>query len=97
VIVIDNTSFHRTKKVQQLFYTAGFKLICLPFYSSDLNPIEDFFVELKALLRKTRQPSRNSSKQCFNVFLEWGINAAGSRKRSVYGHFRYAGITVEEL
>ena len=32
--------------------TAAANLLCLPPYSPDLNPIEQFFAKLKALLRK---------------------------------------------
>lgn len=52
VIIMDNASFHRSKRVEQLYYNAGVKLLYLPPYSPDLNPIEEFFAELKALIRR---------------------------------------------
>ncbi|MSO68014.1 MAG: IS630 family transposase, partial [Pseudolabrys sp.] len=43
---------HKGKAVRQLIRSAGAKLILLPKYSPDLNPIEQVFAKLKHLLRK---------------------------------------------
>jgi transposase len=51
VLVMDNASFHRSDQIKQLCYDAGVKLIYLPPYSPDFNPIEEFFAELKALIK----------------------------------------------
>ena len=48
---MDNASFHRTMKIEQMCTDSGIKLIYLPPYSPDLNPIEESFSELKHLLR----------------------------------------------
>ena len=50
VVVIDNASFHHSERMQALFDTFGVKLIYLPMYSPDLNPIKEFFGELKAFI-----------------------------------------------
>ncbi len=52
VLVMDNTSFHHSERVAQLCSEAGVKLVYLPPYSPDLNPIEEFFGVLKAFIRK---------------------------------------------
>ena len=52
VIVMDNASFHSKKRLISLAQNAGFKLIFLPPYSPELNPIENFWAWLKRLLRK---------------------------------------------
>jgi transposase len=70
VIVIDNASFHRTERVERLCYKAGVKLIYLVPYSPDLNPIEEFFAELKAFIKKNWETFENSPDQGFDVFLE---------------------------
>lgn len=51
-LVIDNASFHRTKRIKQMCHKASVKLMYLPPYSSDLNPIEEFFAGLKAIIKK---------------------------------------------
>ena len=41
VIVLDNATFHRKKRLQKIAEEAGCEIIFLPPYSPDLNPIED--------------------------------------------------------
>jgi hypothetical protein len=52
VLVMDNTSFHHTEQIEQMCTEAGVKLLYLPPYSPDFNPIEEFFTELKAFIKK---------------------------------------------
>jgi transposase len=52
VLVMDNASFHHTERITQMCYDAGVKLLYLPLYSLDLNPIEEFFAELKAFIKR---------------------------------------------
>ena len=52
IVIIDNLGSHKGKAVRQLIRSAGAKLIFLPKYSPDLNPIEQVFAKLKHLLRK---------------------------------------------
>ena len=52
IVVMDNLGSHKGKAVRQLIRAAGAKLIFLPKYSPDLNPIEQLFAKLKHLLRK---------------------------------------------
>lgn len=40
VIVMDNAPFHNSRKIRELIEQAGCKLLFLPTYSPDLNPIE---------------------------------------------------------
>jgi hypothetical protein len=47
-----NLGSHKCKAVRRLIRAAGAKLIFLPKYSPDLNPIEQVFAKLKHLLRK---------------------------------------------
>jgi len=49
---MDNASFHHTERIKQMCDLAGVKLVYLPPYSPDLNPIEEFFSELKAFIKK---------------------------------------------
>jgi transposase len=52
IVVMDNLSSHKGKPIRQAIRAAGAKLIFLPPYSPDLNPIEQVFAKLKTLLRK---------------------------------------------
>ena len=52
IVIMDNLGSHKSKAVRRLIRAAGAKLIFLPKYSPDLNPIEQVFAKLKHLLRK---------------------------------------------
>ena len=51
IVILDNLSSHKHPAVRQAIRRAGAKLLFLPPYSPDLNPIEQVFAKLKALLR----------------------------------------------
>jgi transposase len=52
VVVLDNLAAHKVDGFRQAIAAAGAALLYLPPYSPDLNPIEQLFAKLKALLRK---------------------------------------------
>lgn len=51
LVVLDNLKAHKVKGVRAAIEAAGAELLYLPPYSPDLNPIEQAFAKLKALLR----------------------------------------------
>ena len=51
-LVMDNASIHHTARIKQMCRNVGVKLVYLPLYSPDLNPIEEFFAELKAFIKR---------------------------------------------
>jgi len=51
---MDNLGSHKSKAVRDAIRSVGAHRIFLPAYSPDLNPIEQMFSKLKALLRKAR-------------------------------------------
>lgn len=51
VVVMDNFPAHKTSGVRDAIERAGAKLMFLPPYSPDFNPIENAFSKLKAMLR----------------------------------------------
>lgn len=51
VVVMDNLPAHKTSGVRDAIERAGVKLMFLPPYSPDFNPIENAFSKLKAMLR----------------------------------------------
>ena len=52
IVIADNLSSHKVAGVQAWIEATGARLVYLPPYSPDLNPIEQAFSKLKALLRK---------------------------------------------
>jgi transposase len=55
IVVADNLSSHKVAGVHEAVTARGAQIIFLPPYSPDLNPIENFFAKLKALLRKAAE------------------------------------------
>ncbi len=52
VVVLDNLAAHKVAGIREMIQAAEASLLYLPPYSPDLNPIEQVFAKLKALLRK---------------------------------------------
>jgi transposase len=55
IVVMDNLPAHKGEAVRRLIEATGAKLLFLPPYSPDLNPIELVFAKLKTLLRKAAE------------------------------------------
>jgi transposase len=55
IVVMDNLSSHKRPEVRTSIEAAGARLLYLPPYSPDFNPIEKAFAKLKALLRKAAE------------------------------------------
>src|SRR6202020_2335103 len=51
IVVLDNLSAHKVPGIREAIEAASAKLLYLPPYSPDFNPIEQLFAKLKALLR----------------------------------------------
>lgn len=60
IVVMDNLSVHKSKRVKRLIEQAGASLLFLPPYSPDFNPIEEAFSKLKAALRKAGARTREA-------------------------------------
>ena len=53
IVIMDNLPAHRVSGVREAIEQAGARLLYLPPYSPDFNPIENAFAKLKTLLRAT--------------------------------------------
>ncbi len=54
VVLIDNLNVHQSENAQRLVAARGARLVFLPPYSPDLNPIERCWSKVKAILRKLK-------------------------------------------
>lgn len=52
VLILDNASFHKSTESKKLVEAAGCKLMFLPPYSPDLNPIEKYWANMKIKVRE---------------------------------------------
>ena len=54
VVIMDNASFHHVEGAKQLIEDqAGTRLLLLPPYSPDLNPLEEVFSQIKSKMKKS--------------------------------------------
>ena len=52
IVVMDNMRSHHVKAVREILEAKGMKVLYLPPYSPDLNPIEKMWSKMKAILRR---------------------------------------------
>ena len=55
VVILDNLGSHKGKAVRAAIRAVGARLLFLPPYSPDLNPIEQVFAKLKHLMRQAAE------------------------------------------
>ena len=88
VVIMDNLAAHKSTPIRDAIEAVGARLLFLPPYSPDLNPIENAFAKLKALLRKAAARSIDqlwdaiariiqtySPQECANYFAAAGYDA----------------------
>ena len=61
VVIMDNLSSHKRPAIRAAIRSADAKLLFLPPYSPDLNPIEQVFAKLKHLLRKAAERTADAT------------------------------------
>jgi transposase len=54
IVLLDNVKFHYSTRAIELIETAGARVIHIPAYSPDFNPIEECFSKIKQALRKAK-------------------------------------------
>lgn len=59
-VFIDNLSVHKAARIRAAIEACGCRLVFLPAYSPDLNPIEPAFSKIKAILRRVAARTREA-------------------------------------
>jgi len=88
VVVFDNLASHFTPGVAEAIEKVGARLLPLPPYSPDLNPIEEMFSKFKALLRRAAARTRDHLTEAIGKALRQ-VNA-----QDIIGWFQQAGLCV---
>jgi transposase len=70
IVIMDNLGSHKGAAVRKAIRAAGAKLLFLPPYSPDLNPIEQVFAKLKLLLRKAAERTADATWQRIGSLLD---------------------------
>jgi transposase len=85
IVVMDNLSAHKPRRIRELIDERGCQLVYLPAYSPDYNPIEEAFAKIKNLLRKATARSKAALVEALGTALS-AVTAADAR-----GFFEHAG------
>jgi len=72
IMIVDNASIHKSPKTKLLLATKGCSLLFLPTYSPNLNPIEQEWAIIKALIRKEIQPDKSLAEVIEKIFKTYG-------------------------
>ncbi len=78
IVVMDNLSAHKSRRVEALITGCGCALWYLPSYSPDLSPIEAAFAKLKAVLRRAKARTHEALEDAIALALDQ-ITAADAR------------------
>ncbi len=70
VVIMDNLSSHKRRRIRELIEDAGAHLVFLPAYSPDLNPIELIFAKIKQLLRSMACRTRDALWKAMQAVLD---------------------------
>ena len=70
VVIADNLQSHKRRTVREVLRRVGAKLLFLPKYSPDLNPIEQVFAKLKQSLRKAAARTQDAVCEAIGALLD---------------------------
>ena len=71
VVILDNASFHKSRKSVQIIQNAQCEVLFLPPYSPDFNPIETFWANFKKKVKETLKQYLNLSDAIDQTFLQF--------------------------
>jgi transposase len=93
VVVMDNLSAHKGSKIRELIEGSDCELLFLPPYSPDLNPIEEAFAKVKALLRRAGSRTRETLVEAMG----WALEAVTARDARGFFEHRGYGLSAQSL
>lgn len=88
VVIMDNLAAHKVAGVREAIEAVGARLIYLPPYSPDFNPIELAFAKLKALLRAAAQRAVDALEDTLGQLLKHFT------PRECRNYFRHCGYSA---
>jgi transposase len=85
LVILDNLSVHKRPAIRALIEAAGCRVLFLPSYSPDMNPIELAFSKIKAYLRRVEKRTQEALEAAITSAIDL-ITAADAR-----GYFHHMG------
>jgi transposase len=88
IVVMDNCSAHKVAKVLDPIYKKGAKVLFLPPYSPDLNPIELMWSKMKSSLRKLEPRTSEELRAASSKTIDF------ISSEDIQGWFNYYGYST---
>jgi transposase len=92
IIIMDNASIHKDRRILEACNKAGILLKFLPPYSPDFNPIKATFKDLKAWIKLNYK--RVKEFEVFSKFLEFTVQQVC--RRDIRCHYQHSGYIIAE-
>ena len=93
VLIIDNASIHKVAGIREMVEERGARLLYLPAYSPDFNPVELAFSTIKAWLRANRdrvdQELESENGIVYNALSEAVNSVTAENAKGWYAHCGY--------
>ncbi len=89
IVIMDNVGNPNSEVVRQSIRAADAKLVFLPPYSPDLNPIEQVFAKLKHILRKAKERTLEATWQRIGKLLP---TFTSNECRNYFVNARWTGL-----
>jgi transposase len=78
-VVMDNLSAHKGERIEEMIEGRGCQLVYLPSYPPDLDPIEEAFSKIKALVRKAEARTKEALIEVIGSALS-AVDSEGARR-----------------
>ncbi len=89
LVIMDNLSAHKQAPIRRAIEAAGCRVLFLPSYSPDMNPIEQAFSKIKAILRRVEARTRETLEAAIAEAIDLVTTA------DAHSFFRHAGYVVQ--
>ena len=94
VLVIDNASIHKVAGIREMVEGRGARLLYLPSYSPDFNPIEHAFSSIKARLRANRDHLNDAAVGSVYDALWQAVHSTSAE--SARGWYKHCGYILQD-
>jgi len=98
VLIMDNLSAHHFRGLREMVEARGRRLVYLPPYSPDFNPLEEGFSAMKAWIRRNREyvlgEMRDNVGECDVFGTLWQAVFQSMTPDSIVGWYRDSGYLV---
>jgi transposase len=88
IVILDNLAPHKAPRVRALIEAADCRLLLLPPYSPDMNPIEQAWSKLKTYLRGAAAHTREALEEAIAAAIDTITTA------DAHGWFKHCGYAI---